>query len=200
MNKIKRIHITGPSGTGKTTLARELSSALRLPYITTSAKNVWPEFGIEKHADAFKLDDLVFAEYQMAVVKDREIMIKNESFITDRSPVDNLVYTMDSLASKPNMVKYIDEIKKIVELHISMYVDLLIYLPFTGSIELEDDGARITSPYYQHSITGLFNIVLGEILGTRIAQSNIHVLTYTSRDINFKVNSILNQIKRLENE
>jgi len=190
----------GPSGTGKTTLALGLSRALNLPYITTSAKNVWPKYGIKKHAEAFELNELMFADYQKAIVRDRSRLIRNVEYVTDRSPVDNLVYTMDFLARKQHMVPYIDEIKGMVHTQLGRYVDLLIYLPFTNKISLEDDGKRVTSHYYQRTITGLFNVVLGDILEGEIRALKIPVLTYVSRNIDTKIEQVVKFIRNAESE
>jgi len=48
----KRIMITGASGVGKTTLASHISEQYDLPFVTSSAKAIWPRFGFKNHQEA----------------------------------------------------------------------------------------------------------------------------------------------------
>lgn len=158
-----KIFICGPSGVGKTTLAVEIAKKYNIPFISTSGKSLWEKHGIKSHEELIRkttADPMGFGlSYQIDLLVQRTTVLKNhKSFVTDRSPVDNLVYTISQLASH------------ITEAQLKEYMDLcetrmktattLIYIPFTKAIELEDDGMRITNRYYQQYISNLFDLVL----------------------------------------
>ena len=160
-----RIFICGPSGVGKTTLANRISKVLDIPFISTSGKALWKTYNIlsHKHLIEKTLDDpLGFGfDYQMELLLLRKERLKNlESFVTDRSPIDNLVYFISQLGSFVNE----DDMKKYMSLceeALTIY-NKGIFIPFDKSIILEDDGARITNRYYQQYINGIFNLVIYE--------------------------------------
>ena len=93
-----RVYLSGASGLGKTTLAKLISKELGLPYINTSASNVWDEFGVKSHEHALQLSgDYNWAhKYQLAILENRrKVLGDNDNFVTDRSIIDNLIYYMD---------------------------------------------------------------------------------------------------------
>lgn len=159
----KKIYICGPSGVGKTTLAKAISEKYNIPFVSTSGKSLWAMFNINSHKeliDRTAADPMGFGmNYQIALLEQRTAAIDGYSqFVTDRSPIDNLVYFLAQVAShatEEQTKKYID----VCELSMKR-ANKVIYIPFTREILLEDDGARIVNGYYQEYITSVFDLVI----------------------------------------
>tara|TARA_R110002020_G_scaffold131482_1_gene293952 strand:+ start:13996 stop:14577 length:582 start_codon:yes stop_codon:yes gene_type:complete len=160
-----RIFICGPSGVGKTTLANRISKVLDIPFISTSGKALWKTYNIlsHKHLIEKTLDDpLGFGfDYQMELLLLRKERLKNlESFVTDRSPIDNLVYFISQLGpfmTENDMKQYMNLCEEALRIYTKG-----VFIPFLKSFPLEDDGARITNRYYQQYINNIFNLVIYE--------------------------------------
>jgi molybdopterin-guanine dinucleotide biosynthesis protein len=158
-----KIFICGPSGTGKTTLAHHISQKFNIPFISTSGKVLWDYYGIESHQqliDMTNQDPLGFGlEYQITLLKHRNAALEDsDSFVTDRSPVDNLVYTISQLSAFLSE-KQIKEYIEMCEISLRLGNQIL-YIPFTDKVKLDPDGARIVNPFYQQYIGSLFDMVL----------------------------------------
>ena len=87
-----RIAFTGPSGTGKTTLAKALSEHLALPLNPIGARSVSSAMGFESPYDVDKAGRR--AEFQQKLLIDKTAWENShDAFVTDRSTLDNLVYS-----------------------------------------------------------------------------------------------------------
>lgn len=159
---MRRIHICGASGTGKTTLAMELSKRFGLEYITTSAKKVWPEFGIKKHSDVKNLNSHDFRNYQFAILNNRDLTLRGkDNYITDRSPLDHVIYYLLEMAMVENLPQT-HQFMIAVNQSLEEHVDLLIYLPFIDEIVLEDDNMRVNNKFFQEIVDSIFHRVINE--------------------------------------
>ena len=72
--KYKKIFICGPSGVGKTTLAKFIAAKYNIPFVSTSGKLLWRDYGITSHKDLLdkSLKDPTFAvNYQFDLLKQR---------------------------------------------------------------------------------------------------------------------------------
>ena len=93
-------------------------------------------------------------------------MIKeNDSFITDRTPLDNIVYTIIQLGpsiSSDETLKYIQRAKEVYKsveeeyqhIHLGLNNDML------GEMLIENDGMRIPNFYYQLMVESVFRTCL----------------------------------------
>ena len=160
-----RIFITGASGIGKTTLANFISQEFDLPYISTSASNVWPRFGFETHEEAHQesvLNNVIGLEYQRAILKERIDKLNGKLFyVTDRSPIDNIAYTLLTMGhSLPHeaIMEFVKDTYKILD-----SCEGIIYLRWTHDCEIENNGKRILSPYYQKTVNSVIRMVLNEV-------------------------------------
>lgn len=160
MNK-KRIMICGTSGTGKTTLANHISELYELPFISTSAKAVWRDFGFKSHAGAHTrsvLDKGIGMEYQMSILEQRYKALQGEQFVTDRSFVDNATYMLMELGHLVTNSE-VEDFLKYCSKGMSK-CDLLIFIRWTKDIVLEDDNNRIVNNYYQAMVDKIMEWVL----------------------------------------
>ena len=89
-----KIGLCGSHGTGKSTLAKLIADEFKVPYISRTMRDMWEQFGI---ADFEKLPGDVRKTFQYYAVLnqiEREETEGKEGFITDRTVVDNLGYTV----------------------------------------------------------------------------------------------------------
>lgn len=156
-----RIGIYGPSGTGKSTLAKYIAETYDIPFITTSTKPLWEKLGVESHADLIHKTNMkpgFGMKFQWDVLGYRiDALDGKASFVTDRTPIDNAVYTLLQCADKAPFNEIDNYIKMCIK-YLDMF-DEVIYLPFNNEIPLEDDGMRIINPYYQRLVGNTFDMV-----------------------------------------
>lgn len=167
-----KIALCGASGSGKSTLARFISSKYGLPYKENSAGLLLPEedqdylvktFGWTKsgHADVIRLSNINPSfgfEFQLRLMRARKKFIEeNDSFIIDRSPVDNVAYFLlqtSHLVPQDMTARFIQE-----AIEGSYSLDKLIILDTMDIGQVEDNGSRIASFPYQKMVTEVFHHV-----------------------------------------
>jgi|SRR6478736_750865 len=89
--KIRRIAFTGPSGTGKTVLAKQLEQQLGIPFNPIGSRTVAKEMGFSNPYDVDQAGRR--KEFQERLLGAKIAWeTENQSFVTDRSTFDNLSY------------------------------------------------------------------------------------------------------------
>ena len=163
---MKRICIVGPSGTGKTDLAKYIASRYRIPFISSSSKCITKEKGINSHKELIHLcsnkPQEALSTYK-AILNYREgIMDDNSSFVTDRGIPDLIVY------AHLQLVPHIDDKDSLLLLQQS--IDIItdqevhyIFLPY-ANIPIENDSHRITSMMYQSFVSSCFDLVIKKFI------------------------------------
>jgi len=153
-----QICISGPSGVGKSTLAKHLSEQYDIPFITCSTKPLWDKHGIASHEELIKkgtMDPKWGYNFQYEVLKFRiESLSGHPNFITDRSPLDNMVYFLLQNCHLCTQKETEDYAKSCNEA-MKMFTGI-ICLPFTPQTVLEDDGKRIVNRHYQMLVNNTF--------------------------------------------
>lgn len=182
---LKKIFITGPSGVGKTTLAKYIAQRFDIPFVDTSAKNLWPSYGFKDHQHAHIVsatEPEIGLDYQLALLNHRiKALLVHEEFVCDRSPIDNFVYFM--LETSPYVTsehtgKFIEKCRAAMDLG-----NHLIIIPYTDEIRL-DDGYRIQNHYYHLMVEQLERWALWD---NKMAISKIDkVLTLNHWDFNLR--------------
>jgi adenylate kinase family enzyme len=158
----KKIYISGVSGTGKSTLAKHFAEVFKIPFVETSTKPLWPKYGIKSHQELIQkatIDPVFGIDFQFELLEFREQMLKDhENFITDRSPIDNLVYFLgqnSAFATETQTEEYVIRCTKLLD-----QGSHCIFLKFTPDIPLENDGMRVVNRYYQIYSDNVFEHVL----------------------------------------
>lgn len=158
----KKIMICGASGTGKTTLAKHMSELYELPYITTSASQLWEQYGFTSHQDALNkclADPSLGVRYQLEILTNRKVILRDlPSYITDRSYIDNITYILLQMGhgiTQGNLEIFLTDSR------IAMQdVDGLIFLRWNTQIDLEDNGKRIMNRMYHEMVDNTMSWIL----------------------------------------
>lgn len=158
-----RICLSGPSGSGKTTMALFIQKRFGIPFVVTSTKTLWAEYGIRKHEDIIRRSNenpKWGYDWQCRVLDERiQLMQRNPECITDRSPLCNLVYFLMQVSphiSYAKTLSYIDLCKEVMD----GYVNGLIYIPYNRQMGLEADGMRVNNPIFQECSQLYFDYVI----------------------------------------
>lgn len=190
-SKFKRIFITGASGTGKTTVANFIAGNYKLPFISTSAKEIWPKFGFQDHKSAHRhscYDPRIGNQYQHEVFKQRVSALEGKkTFVSDRSPFDNYAYYLMQIGYMNGSFE--NEIFRVMcEDHLYL-ADALIFLRYPENLELENDGFRIVNPDYQRMVDSTIDLVVKKLLKHNMPVLEIN--TWDMEEKEFQLNTFL---------
>jgi hypothetical protein len=185
--------MAGPSGTGKTTLCEYISKEYNIPFVTTSTKPLWDKYGITSHEQLINktLNDKLWGlNFQYEVLNYRVRLLKGlDQFVTDRSPIDNLVYFLlqnSHLLNESQTKEYINLCAESM-----MMFNSLITVPYLDNTLLEDDGKRVNNKYYQMSVNSIFP--LASFLIEESGKANLedfNIISMSKWDMEWRKNKI----------
>ena len=173
-----KILITGPSGVGKTTLAKWISEEWQIPFKSVSMiRDLAKSYGFKTHHELRKLaidNPVLHYMLQLELLKRRYSEFygyHSPGFVTDRGHVDSIVYFSTqnlSLTDLRRNIYFYDSYSfhKMWSLCLkfrNIFTDI-IFIPFNRNMELEDDGKRIADPEYQEALTWYYTYTL-KLLG-----------------------------------
>lgn len=145
-----KIAIIGTQSSGKTTLAKELSQKLKIPLISEIARRF----------DRNKLSNKSSVEYLSIQKQLLELQIEEElkyqSFISDRSTIDNLAYWIHNCSETINEIENMDYVRKALS-NSNKYTHIFQLIP---EFYPKDDGFRETNIIYQLQIAEVINTIL----------------------------------------
>ncbi len=189
--------MTGPSGAGKTTLAQMLRERFHLPLISGSAASIKsPEeraqlarfaFPGGGHVGAIRFSALnpEFAWENMTVqLAARSRLIESaERFVTDRSPLDNIVFAVNQcgyspLVTEPMLDVFFDE-----ALRIWRRLDLVVYVRQVCPFKISGKASRVENRYYQRALDAQYEYWLREFFAAASGQPLPKVITLTQWDL-----------------
>lgn len=187
----RRIFICGPSGTGKTTLAKILSEYYEMgKFISGSSKALWDKYGIKNHINVIEntvMDPIWGYNFQMELLDLRIKLFEvsdNINIVSDRSPLDNVIYfTLQNapfegtLNTERYLYKAFKSFKKGDWLVVRYYPPQLM-----GQYGLiENDSMRITNVYYHLAYQTLLD---RELVTMQEQGVNVIKFPYTGGEIN----------------
>lgn len=187
--KKPRIEISGPSGVGKTTLAKEIAKMYDIPFISTSGKSLWPKYNIVNHEHLIDIcnKDIGFSiRYQDELLDLRYTQLKeHDCYVTDRGIMDNLVYFLlqNQTAKHAEYMRYLERCKKYSKTLDSDIIQLGLNQTMLNLQPIEDDGNRIVNPLYQLMVHSVFNMVIDNNL---LDLSSKKILSISSWDLDYK--------------
>lgn len=163
---MKNICIIGPSGTGKTTIAKYIASRYRMEYITGSSRELSGRFDINSHQDIIKLcanDPDKAISFYKSILSHREDIMDNNPYhiVTDRGIIDLMVYFTMQLA--PFMGIF--EVEKFMQactdiLGTDLNKQIFIFTPYTFKHAIKEEDRRIVNQEYQAIISHAFDVFI----------------------------------------
>lgn len=152
-----QIMFTGVSGVGKTTIAKEVSEMLKIPFISGSYSDLVPETKDMPHADMIQQDAKTVFMQDMQVLNLRNKAFRVEdNFVTDRSYFDSAAYFINKLSHRLAECD-LDHAIDLCKMLLGQQCTHLIFIPFSSSFfkdwVTEDNGKRVLSKYYQFQVS-----------------------------------------------
>lgn len=148
-----RIGLTGPTSTGKTSLAQEFSVQLGVPFLNVDTTTELNKFGFKSHAELLAAGLSANRAFQAHLIGKRaELLEANPVFITDRTPLDSLVYYYMESMRHPHPE---DEALQQFVFDTCAKYDALVLVRY-GNLPLKENGVRIHSDMYHRTTDMLF--------------------------------------------
>jgi len=147
-----RMAFIGTHGNGKTSLARELSNLLGLPYIEEQARVSIAKFNI-RSLDKYRRDKDMFAAFQHDIIRrqiNEEMKYQACGFVSDRSTCDNICYY---LLNNQDCKEIVCHYKNLAINHYKRNYDLVVYVPIM--FPLVNDGVRNQGEQYRKEVDNL---------------------------------------------
>ena len=184
METNKRIVFAGPSGIGKTTLAKLLSEELKVDYISGSISDLLPYTKNLTHQEMLSRDpkELQMEDYKIMNLRNKLFSkYKLNGYISDRSFLDSAAYFIYKQASKLptcELVSFLDLARDLTIKNCDYIIVLDFPVSFILNWSIEDNNKRILNDFFQCSISKLIRLVL-EYWGVTLI-SNVRLI-YPSR-------------------
>lgn len=191
---MKRIMFVGPSGIGKTTLAKFIETKYGIPFISGSMSDLMPDTKEMHHAEFLCQDrgELINKDYQLLNLRNKLFRDK-ETFVTDRSYVDlaaYFIYKQSTNIPECEVDAFLDICKELTV----QQCDLLIYLPLSmynmKGWQMEDNNKRIINRYYQAQMSD----IMGNLLTQWSTLSVIDILVVPQLDLYDRIHMIMSRL------
>jgi len=169
MKKPNRIMFAGPSGVGKTTLAKFIENIgggdePLWEFISGSVSDLLPNTKSETHRDMLSHDkkELYTQDFQVLNLR-KKLFANSESFVSDRSFLDSAAYFLYKQADSIPQCE-MDHFLELCKMCLCQYCDKLIILNFTPYMVrnwvIEDNNKRILNKYFQAHISSIMLMIL----------------------------------------
>ena len=165
MNKQFKIGLFGSHGTGKSTLAKEVSNYFKIPLIDKTMRDMWQKYGISDFEKLPRQARKVF-QYKAILNQIQKEDVQKDGFVTDRTVIDNLAYTIDSSEISDLELSFY---KALVKERLKTYSHL-IYVPIEFTFEKEKLRASEKS---QKSIALIMEKLTLEFFYTETSKSKL---------------------------
>lgn len=156
-----RVAISGPSGTGKTTLAMALAGATGLPLVGEGVREWCAGRGVARPADLPPEQARQMQEDLLAARIDRERALP-AGFVADRASMDHACYALLAVGRDAAMSDWAMEYVARCLCHGREMYDLIV-VTRPGSRFLEDDGVRTALPARQVLVGALIEGLLAKL-------------------------------------
>lgn len=170
-----RVALCGPSGTGKTTLAKYISEEFNLPFIQGSASLIMDEKTRKDLNERFNYEPTGHKDVinqssknpEFGIAFQEELLNSRinklsplQSFVTDRSSVDNIAYFLAQCSHNATEEQTAIHIVRATEFsnHITHFINIRV----VNELGIEDNGSRVTNIYFQEMMGAVFQMVIHE--------------------------------------
>jgi len=188
-----KVAFTGSSGSGKTTLVTFVAEQLGLTHISGSAGD------LKKEGDKMLIDDLLdypggghvgvirysalnpeygIMNQKLLQIRRAEVIMQNDNFVTDRSPIDNLTYFINQVGFHPMVTDQMVEEFTRECLAAWEELDYVIYVKAVQPNEVERNFSRVANKYYQRAIDAQFEYWLRNVFMKSLAGPEVLIIDY----------------------
>lgn len=162
--KHSKIMFAGPSGFGKTTLAKWISEQYNIPFESGSVSDLIPQTKEVAHKDMLARDPKELYTEDFKILNLRNKLFSNkEQFISDRSYLDSAAYFLYKQGDKQPSCE-VEHFIGLCSMLLTQQCDCLVFLNFIPELVsewvTEDNNKRITSNYFQVEISSIMNTAL----------------------------------------
>lgn len=191
---MKRIMFVGPSGIGKTTLAKFIETKYGIPFISGSMSDLMPDTKEMHHSEFLHQEcgELINKDYQLLNLRNKLFKDK-ETFVTDRSYVDlaaYFIYKQSTNVPECEIDAFLDICKDLTV----QQCDLLIWLPlsmyYMKEWPMEDNKKRIINRYYQVQMSD----IMGNLLTQWNLSSEVDILVVPKLDFYDRIHMIMSRL------
>lgn len=184
----------GPSGIGKTTLAKFIETKYGIPFISGSMSDLMPDTKEIHHAEFLHQEcgELINKDYQLLNLRNKLFKDK-ETFVTDRSYVDlaaYFIYKQSTNVPECEIDSFLDICKELT----TKQCDLLIWLPLSmhnmKEWPMEDNKKRIINRYYQVQMSD----IMGNLLTQWNLSSEVDILVVPKLDFYDRIHMIMSRL------
>ena len=197
-----KVAFCGPSGSGKTTLAKFISENFHLNYIRGSASFIMSEQDKQFLTDHFKYQftghrevieksgnpEFAYAFENLVRERRKELIMSNDNFITDRSPVDNLVYFLTQAAYSQSDFVTFEFIKSCQEAMGG--ITHVIYIKSVNPNEIENNNSRIPNRYYQRMVDAVFTDTIERYFTDESGKTPFNLLVLNLWDLQYRKDAV----------
>lgn len=179
------VGLCGSHRTGKTTLAQALSTKLNIPFAKTDTSGVFKKHGLDPavcmpfsqrlHIQHLILDDAIkiWGAYKSA-------------FITDRTPLDMLAYTLcDITGSTEADFTMLEEYARLCFEAVNRFFGLVVVIQPAIAMRYEEGKAALNRAYLEH----LNAVIMGLCLDER-QKANFKILPKAITDFDERINTL----------
>lgn len=179
MERGLKISLCGCSGMGKTTIAKELSDIMGIPFISSSYSDLVPSTKLELHKDMITKDsnDIYNQDYQLLNLR-RNQLKGVDTYVSDRSFIDNATYFVHKLSHlipECETLAFLDLCKTLLP----EFTTHIIIIPYTWDMidkwVIEDNHKRVTNRVFQMEIFSVMDTVTKILLDTLVKTYSIHI-------------------------
>ena len=162
--KYSKIMFAGPSGFGKTTLAKWVSEQSGVPFESSSLSYIIPQTKEVSHKDMLARDakDLYTEDFQLLNLRNK-LFADKDKYVSDRSYLDSAAYFLYKQSTNQPACE-VEHFFGLCSMLLAQQCDCLIFLNFlpelVSSWVTEDNNKRITSNYFQIEISAIMETTL----------------------------------------
>lgn len=181
---MKRILIAGPSGTGKTTLAKYIEQKYQITRITSKETRQvttpqaleWEDRYDYRYSDNIGHQALINLQSQypefgvswqraMLEARFRRFRDTKGDFVCDRSFIDNIVFMLTQVAHNATEQYIKSFLRTVFQGNRECGITHLIWVrQAREQPQVEDNGSRVPNMFYQLMIDSVFQLVINELV------------------------------------
>ncbi len=189
--------LAGAHRVGKTTLAQVFAEAADLRFVRTSSSELIKAMGFDINAHMSLQERLVLQAVILDDAHQKYLEAKPYGFVTDRTPLDMLAYTMseitqeraNELANSPGlselMTAYVDRCFKVAN---ECFDSIVVIQP---GIKVVDDKAKVTAPTSEIYIEKINSIIIAQTANPKLNGGMAGVLKRGINDLDDRIAALV---------